>query len=567
MSLINRRASALNNQRKKRLKILILHLDHLKRQVTSHRLAILSVATGLWLSSGFPASRNTLSMSANGAQAAQPQPLTDQERRGRQIYLRGTSASGKPITAVLSGGEAEVPASALSCSSCHSRSGTGTAEGGVIPSNLTWEWLTRPYDVASPSGRSHGPYNEGTFKRAVTMGLDPAGNELQSAMPRFRMSLEDAADLVSYIRRLGHTLDPGLTERAIIVAMITPAQGPLSEVGGTAIGAVRAYFEDLNANGGIYGRTLEIRPAAYVTNDDARRFVAEQNAFAFVSPLIAGTEKELLPLFEENEIPIIGPVTYLSPRASGIGRYTFYLYPGLDEQTRALCQFAAHRLDARGIALVVPAHGLADGQAATFRQSCTSLNLKVVAEILLEGTVEADRLAHQLSEAGADTVLFLGSARDTVELTAAGARTGWHPNLLLIGSLEGQEAFDIPVSFKGKTFAAYPTLPSDWSPDRLEFFMGLAEKHRLSGKHITSQIWALGAAEVFVEGLRRAGRDLSREGLVDQIEQLNSYDTGLTPRITYGPTRRVGALGAYVVAVNPAAGRTLEERKVWVPLE
>jgi len=53
-----------------------------------------------------------------------------------------------------------------------------------------------------------------------------------------------------------------------------------------------------------------------------------------------------------------------------------------------------------------------------------------------------------------------------------------------------------------------------------------------------------------VEALKRAGKDLSREKLIQTLEGFYEYSTGLTPLITYGPNRRVGAMGAYVVSIN-----------------
>jgi len=45
---------------------------------------------------------------------------------------------------------------------------------------------------------------------------------------------------------------------------------------------------------------------------------------------------------------------------------------------------------------------------------------------------------------------------------------------------------------------------------------------------------------------------LSREKLVTALEGLYEYDTGVTPGITFGPNRRVGAMGAYVLSIDPA---------------
>jgi hypothetical protein len=73
---------------------------------------------------------------AVAASPAQTRPLTPQERRGRAIYLRGESAAGREIVAMV--GELEVPATTVHCSGCHGRRGEGKAEGGVTAGNLTW---------------------------------------------------------------------------------------------------------------------------------------------------------------------------------------------------------------------------------------------------------------------------------------------------------------------------------------------------------------------------------------------------------------------------------------------
>ena len=491
--------------------------------------------------------------------------LTETEQRGRQIYLKGTSPSGIDIIAVLGTGETQVPAATLACGNCHGLGGLGIPEGGVSPSDLRWESLTRPYEVTTPSGRKHGPYADSTLKRAVTMGLDPAGNTLEGAMPRFRMSLDDANALVAYIKKLGHTLDPGLTDTSILIATIAPPAGPLTDTGKAVVAALQAYLDDLNDRGGLYGRRLVLRVATTLTKAGVRAFIRDENVFAVISPIVAGSEKELLPLFEEDQIPLIGPLTYLPRLGYPVNRHIFYLYTGLDGQARALCQFAAKKLNATGVALVVPAQGLAAGLPAVVRERCSVLNLKLVADIALAGDhFDASRLVRQLSGAGAATIIFLGSADQSVQLASAAARIGWRPNLLLIGSLEGQQLFDVAGSFQGKTFVAYPTLPSDWSPDRMKLFAAMAESHHLSTNHMASQISALSSAEILIEGLRRAGKDLSREKLVDQLEGLYDYDTGLTPGITYGPNRRVGALGAYVVLLDPVNKRL--ESAGWIPL-
>jgi ABC-type branched-subunit amino acid transport system substrate-binding protein len=399
------------------------------------------------------------------------------------------------------------------------------------------------------------------------MGFDPAGNKLQAAMPRFRMSPEDEDALIAYIKKLGHTLDPGLTDTVIRIATIIPADGPLADAGQAVSHALQAYLDDLNERGGIYGRKLELRTATAITKTGVKAFIRDEDIFAVLSPMIAGSEKELLPSFEEDEVPLIGPFTYLPQPGMPINRYIFYLFAGLDDQARALCHFAAKNFNSVALGLVIPVQGPAADLRTAIQQRCTALKLEVVADVKLpDDRFDASQTARQLRDAGAGTILFLGSSDQMIELVGAAARIDWRPNLLLIGSLAALRIFDIPPAFEGKTFVSYPTLPSDWSPERVKILAGIAEKHQLTAKHMASQISAVSAAEILVEGLRRTGKELSREKLVDKLEGLYRYNTGLTPEITYGPNRRIGALGAYVVSVNPIS-KQLESAGGWIRLD
>ncbi len=95
------------------------------------------------------------------------------ERRGRQLYFQGTSQSGKPVLAYLGDDALEVPASTLPCANCHGANGQGKPEGGVSPSNITLEALTKPYGVTHASGRRHPAYTNRGFELAISRGLDP----------------------------------------------------------------------------------------------------------------------------------------------------------------------------------------------------------------------------------------------------------------------------------------------------------------------------------------------------------------------------------------------------------
>ena len=93
-------------------------------------------------------------------------------------------------------------------------------------------------------------------------------------------------------------------------------------------------------------------------------------------------------------------------------------------------------------------------------------------------------------------------------------------------------------------------MPGDVKPEGVAEYGALVEKHKLQTKHAAAQLTALAAAKVFVEALKRAGADLSREQLITALESLYDYETGLTPKLIFGPNRPVGAAGAYVITID-----------------
>jgi mono/diheme cytochrome c family protein len=193
------------------------------------------------------------------------QPLTPSERRGKQIYLRTTSPSAREITAKI--GELDVPGSSVTCAGCHGTRGEGKTEGGVTAGSLTWANLVGPNGHTHPAGRRHEPFNEASFIRAVVNGVDPAGNALLAAMPRYDLSREDSADLIAYLKRIASEVDPGLTETTITVGLMLPSKGALMDLGAAMKDVLTAYFDSINSGGGIFNRRIELK----IVDGDGRR--------------------------------------------------------------------------------------------------------------------------------------------------------------------------------------------------------------------------------------------------------------------------------------------------------
>lgn len=479
--------------------------------------------------------------------------------RGRQIYVQGTSSSGKPILAYLGEGSLELPGSSLPCAGCHGLDGKGKPEGGINPSNVTWEALTKPYGSTQAYGRKHPPYTDRGFELALTRGLDPAGNKLLGAMPRYAMSPEDMADLILYLGRLGKDRDPGISETSIVIGTVVPNKGALAEMGQAIKAVTSAVFADVNAAGGIYSRRLELKSAEIAgspsaTRANVERFLTAEPVFAATGAFIAGSEAEVLELLSQREIPLIGPFTLYPKTGLPLNRHVFYLLSGLDDQARTLIEFGARKPEVKdgGVAVVYSQSENNALVVEAIRRQCKQVGLTDPQALgYVAGRFDSVDILKQVRQAKRETVFLLGSSEDALSFMREAEKSGWFPIVLLSSSAVAiSDLVTAPSGFDGRVFMAFPTSPVDQTADGLKEFRGLAARHQLPAGHLATQIFAYTSAKMLVEGLKRAGKDLSREKLIQALEGLYEYQTGLTPALTYGPNRRIGAMGAYVITIN-----------------
>lgn len=496
--------------------------------------------------------------SASQQKANNARTLTEQERRGKAIYLRGTSDAGRDITALV--GELDVPGATLTCAGCHGTRGEGRTEGGVTAGNLTWSNLIKPYGHTHPTGRKHGAFTEASFARAVLHGIDPAGNEMLVAMPRYRMSSEDMADLVAYLKRIETDFDPGLTDERLIVGALLPSTGPLASTGAAMRDVLTAYFDDVNSRNGIYNRKIELRvgatgEGAEGASASARRLVEHEQVFALVGGMSAGFEGALAALAAEHEVPVIGPATLMPQVSAPLNRQVFYLMPGLAEMARALVNFASARpelKDAR-VAVIHAETELARGAANAAADQAERMKWGAVTRLSFRpGAFDSAAVAAQLKRDRVSAVFIFPAGGEDAALVKEAARVEWTPHIFLPGVLSSRDLVEtVPETFENRFFLAFPTVPTDVTPEGLAEFRALLEKHKVEQRHTASQLAAFASAKVFVEGLKRAGRELTRERLLTALEGLYDYDSGVTPRLSFGPNRRVGASGSYVVVIDP----------------
>ena len=480
--------------------------------------------------------------------------LSEAEARGKLIYTKGQSQSNRVIRASFGGAEAPSSASILPCVQCHGENGRGI---GIVSPAIDWDTLTDPEGHQHPQ-RTHGPFDQGSLVDAIRRGIDPAGNDFEVTMPKYIMADEDMADLVAYLKVIGLEDDPAIVDGRIRIGTVLPEDGQHAGLGKAMYDMIEAVFSEVNADGGIHGRKLELVVSGWGGNGDpeiwaARDLVAREPVMALVSPYIPNYDAELEALATEQELPVVGPYTVLPPGDAGENRFSFYLLPGLALQAEALVEAAAVLAPPKEstIAIVHPHVRFFDEVAEAARLRAKALGFRsATVSVFKHGAFDSEKSAATMHESGADAIVFLGSAEELGELARSAETRDWHPYLLSPGILAERGIFELPASFSYRVLLSYPSLPTDYSMSGAEEFERLHEKYRFGYEYDIAQVSAFNSAKELVAGLENAGRRLNREELVLGLEELNDFHPGLAPPLSFGPFRRTGSMGAHIVRVD-----------------
>ncbi len=135
-----------------------------------------------------------------------PYPYRRFRSNGEQIYFTATSQRGTPITSDM--GMGMMGRGMMACVNCHGPDGRGGRVRMMMTTfvapDIRYKTLTaeRMEHGNGDEEEEHPPYTDETIKRAITEGVDPAGNPLDWPMPRWRMSEEDLNDLLEFLKTL-----------------------------------------------------------------------------------------------------------------------------------------------------------------------------------------------------------------------------------------------------------------------------------------------------------------------------------------------------------------------------
>jgi len=340
----------------------------------------------------------------------------------------------------------------------------------------------------------------------------------------------------------------GINDKEVKIGVITTLSGPGAYIGRNTSYVANTLVRSINEKGGINGRKLKILTQDHAYNLTktvavAKYLISRYDVFGFLNTAAGPCNEVLFPLITEEKIPNI-PLTVTSSMFQPFKRYVFHAGLVGTDQMWIMVDYIVKDLKAKNPRLAIFYWEDSYGKECLngLRKAAKAYGLEIVAEESFKrGRVEFSSQAVNLKRAKPDFI-FGGGAAPTLSILAKEAQK--------IG-LSTQFFADVGnVSIKALTIAGDAGEGILAISDKVmesEDVPGMNELKEINKRYAPEvkeidpyYVWAWYNTVILVEGLKRAGRDLTREGFVDALESLKDFDTGLTGPVTFGPNRRKG---------------------------
>ena len=339
----------------------------------------------------------------------------------------------------------------------------------------------------------------------------------------------------------------GVTKGKIVVGAIMNLTGPGAYGGNEITRGIATYFKATNDKGGVYGRKIK-----FIVEDNSyqvaktlaayKKLKSKDRMFCMVGNIGSSQVEALFPLLKKDKIPLIGAISVHTHDA--IPRYAFPAYTPYGFQSKLIVDYIVGTLGDRkpkiGVLRNKTDFGLR-GLEGVIEQVKNYGGPEPVDVSFPPGAADVSAQVLKLKEAGVDYVVYAGLMRAIASALMEARKIGWKPHWFALnpGLSEhvikiSQGAAEYGHGLKG---TLNYSLISDSQVSR-EFLANLKKYYPDKKPTVYAFGMGYGAGDMFVEALKRAGKDLTRENIIRALETFKDYDNGCLPPQTFGPGDR-----------------------------
>lgn len=359
---------------------------------------------------------------------------------------------------------------------------------------------------------------------------------------QFRKILALSALLVTAV--LCHA-ETGVTNSTITLGQSVALTGPAQELGINMQRGALAYFDYVNAKGGVFGRkivlkTLDDGYEADRAAANTKQLIEQEGVFALFGYVGTPTSNASLPAVIQAQIPFFAPFTGAQSLREPFNRNIFHIRASYFDETEKIVQHVT-TLKLNRIAVFYQNDGYGKAGLEGVTRALKKRNIEIVGLGTVErNSVDVAAAVASIKESKPQTIIVISTYKSSAAFTKAMRAEGVEPffwNISFVGSRPlvselGKSASGIQIS---------QVVPAPWddvNPIVKEYKKLYLQKYKAEWDYVSLEGFI--AAKVFVEGLTRSGPKLTREGVIKALESMSNFDTGGF-FVKFGPTRHTGS--------------------------
>lgn len=324
----------------------------------------------------------------------------------------------------------------------------------------------------------------------------------------------------------------GVTDDTIRILSLTDLSGPAASGGKPAQAGLEAFVEQLNAEGGIDGRKIELvtQDHQYNPQTAVQQYQAEKNDIAAVITYGTPTTDAIRPFTSDDQVVSLG---YKGPYEED---NTFSQGTAFEVDTANLLTYVLEQDPEAKVGVIYQSDAMGDAILRGVAAAEEAVGFETVAEQSADAT--ATDLTAQVTamrKAGADHVLIGAGPGPTIAAVGATSSLSYDAQLLSPGTAYNRALLDLPVGPAIESnmlvTCSYP-LWDDAAEGNQEFQEALDDSVTPQGTIVLG--WLAGKIMAgFLEQAVENG-DLTPAGIVAAAQEATITTDGLTPDITYG---------------------------------
>ncbi len=338
---------------------------------------------------------------------------------------------------------------------------------------------------------------------------------------------------------VSHAQSPGVTPTSITLGQSAAFTGPAAQLGIQMRDGMKAYFDQVNAQGGVNGRKIQL-----VTRDDqyepklsaenTKKLIDEDRVFALIGYVGTPTSAASMPIFTEAKVPFIGPFTGAELLRAPLNRFIFNVRASYyDETDKIVEQLLTVGMKRFAVFYQNDAYGQAG--LAGMERAVKSRGGEIVSRSTVErNTVDVAKAVGEIRPKSPDAIVMVSAYKSIAAFVRAMKKqgyTGQFHNVSFVGSKA--LADELGADGQGVVISQVVPFPYSQAIPVIREFSDLAAKSKIDVNF--SSVEGYLVAKVFVEGLKRAGKVPTRETLIAGLEAINDVDFGGF-NVSFSPT-------------------------------